>query len=107
MLPVSGSIVGVKKVFISGGVLSILTVTEADVDRPTPFVAEQVNVIPAVSAVSVVGVQPDEDVIPDSGSVTFQLTPTLLMYQPLLPNVPVICGTMTGGVVSPPAACGA
>src|ERR1700720_1493766 len=85
-----------------GGVLSILTVAETDAERPTPFVARHVNVAPAVSAVSVVGVQPEEDAIPDSGSVTFQLTPTLLVYQPLLPNVPVICGTMTGGVVSPP-----
>src|SRR5215467_10086057 len=99
MLPVAGSMVGVTKVLISGGVLSILTVTEVDVDRPAPFVAEQVSVTPVVSAVSVVDVQPDEDAIPDSGSVTFQVTPTLLLYQPLLPNVPVICGVIMGGVV--------
>jgi hypothetical protein len=107
MLPVAESTVGVTKVLINGGVLSSLTVTEVDVDRPTPFVAEHVNVIPAVSAVSVVDVQPDEEAIPDSGSVTFQLTLTLLLYQPLLPNVPAICGLIIGGVVSPPPPPGA
>src|SRR5215470_1619602 len=102
MLPLAGSTIGVTKVLITAGVLSILTVTDADVDRPTPFVAEHVNVTPVVSAVSIVAVQPDEDAIPDSGSITFQLTLTLLLYQPLLPNVPAICGVIIGGVVSPP-----
>ena len=85
---------------MTGGVLSILMVTETEEDRPTPFVAEHVNVTPAVSAVTLVCVQPVEEAIPDSGSLTFQLTVALLRYQPLFPNVPVICGTMTGGVVS-------
>ena len=69
-------------------------------DNPAPFVAEQVKVTPAVSAVRVVGVQPVEDATPDSGSVTLQLAVTLLRYQPLLPRVPMIWGTITGGVVS-------
>ena len=85
---------------ITGGVLSILTVTDTEADNPAPFVAEQVEVVPDVSAVRVVGPQPDDDAIPDSGSLTLQLTVTLLRYQPLLPRVPVICGTIMGGVLS-------
>src|SRR5437879_3762813 len=74
------------------GVLSILIVTEAEVDKPTPFVAVQVNVTPGVSADKVAGAQPEEAVIPDSGSVTLHVTVTLLRYQPLLPCVPAIDG---------------
>ena len=85
---------------ITGGVLSILIVIETVPDNPAPFVAEQVKVTPAVSVVRVVCAQPVEDAIPDSGSLTFQTTVTLLLYQPLLPKVPVITGTTTGGVVS-------
>jgi hypothetical protein len=40
------------------------------------------------------------DAMPDSGSLTFQLTVTSLIYQPLLPGVPDIIGCITGGVVS-------
>jgi hypothetical protein len=75
---------------IAGGVLSILMVMGTDVTRPTPFVAEQVTVTPAVSAVRLVGVHFVEDAIPDSASDTFQFTVTALRYQPLLPSVPVI-----------------
>src|SRR5947207_810838 len=85
---------------MTGGVLSILMVTGTDIDNPAPFVAEHVRVVPGVSAVSVVALQPDEEAMSDSGSVTLQLTVTLLAYQPLLPKVPEIWGTMTGGVVS-------
>jgi hypothetical protein len=85
---------------MTGGVLSILIVTGTKLDRPSPFVAEQVSVVPGVSLVRDVTVQPDEDTIPDSGSLTLQLTLTLLMYQPLVPKVPLIAGTITGGVVS-------
>ena len=42
---------------ITGGVLSILMLTDAEFDRPAPFLAEQVSLVPAVSAVSVVGAQ--------------------------------------------------
>src|SRR4051812_2540043 len=62
----------------TGGVLSILTVTGTDIDNPARFVAEQVRVVPGVSVVSMVSVQPDEDAMPDSGSITPQLTVTLL-----------------------------
>ena len=71
-----------------------------DVEMPTPLVAEQVRVRPAVSAVRLVGAHPVEDVIPDSGSVTLQLTVTALRYQPLLPSAPVIWGVIIGGVIS-------
>ncbi len=84
----------------TGGVWSILMVTETELCNPAPLVAEQVKVTPGVSAVSVVLPQPVEDVTPDSGSVTVQLTVTLLRYHPLFPSVPEICGTITGGVVS-------
>lgn len=35
--------------------------------------------------------------MPDSGSVTLQLTVTLLVYQPFAPAVPVTVGTITDG----------
>src|SRR5258708_747970 len=85
---------------ITGGVLSILIVTDAELDKPTPFVAEQVMVSPAASAVSVVPKQPFDEVIPDSGSATNQKTVTPLRYQPFEPSVPEILGVITGGVVS-------
>ena len=85
----------------TGGVRSILIVSDAVFVSPAPLVAEQVNVDPAEPLVRVVVPHPaEEDAIPDTGSVTLQLAVTLLTYQPLLPNVPVICGAMTGGVAS-------
>jgi hypothetical protein len=40
------------------------------------------------------------DAMPDSGSLTSQLTVTSLTYQSSLPFVPDIIGCITGGVVS-------
>ena len=80
--------------------MSILIDCKAEADNPAPFVAEHCSVTPAVSAVRLVVAQPEDDAIPDSGSLTIQLTVTLLVYQPLLPKVPVISGAMIGGVVS-------
>jgi hypothetical protein len=77
-----------------------LIVTEAEFERPTPLVAEQVRVAPVVSLVRFDAVQPLEEEIPDSASVKDQLTDTSLVYQPLLPEVPLTLGLMTGGVVS-------
>src|SRR5581483_4286605 len=74
---------------ITGGVLSILRVMGTDVARPTPFVAEQVRVMPSVSAVRLIGAHPVEDAMPDSGSDTLQLTVTAVRYQPLLPAAPL------------------
>src|SRR6516165_8256587 len=85
---------------ITGGVLSILMVMGTDVERPTPLVAVQVRLTPAVSAGRFVGAHPVEDAIPDSRSDTLQFTVTALRYHPLLPSVPVIWGVMTGGVTS-------
>ncbi len=91
--------VGIRE--MSGAVLSILMVIGTERDSPAAFVTEHATVTPAVSAVKVVPVQPTEDVMPDSRSLMSQLTFTSLVYQPLLPNVPVTCGTTFGGVVSP------
>jgi hypothetical protein len=65
-----------------------------------PGPAEHVNVTPAVSVLSVVVPQPEDAPMPDSGSVTFQLTRTLLVYHPFMPFVPITTGAMSGGVVS-------
>src|SRR6188474_545781 len=85
---------------VTGPVLSILIVTETEPERPELFVAEQVRVVPVVSEVKLDVLQPVEDAMPDSPSVTVQLTVTLLVYQPLAPNVPEMDGVTTGAVVS-------
>ena len=72
----------------------------AEFDSPAPFLAEHVRVAPGVFVVSVVVSQPFEDAIPDSLSVTLQLTVTLLWYHPFLPKVPETWGVTSGGVVS-------
>ena len=69
-------------------------------DNPTPFVAEQVTVAPAVSIINVVIAQPLENLIPDSESLSFQDTVTSVLYHPLFPSTPATVGTITGGVVS-------
>ena len=92
--------VGERDPKIVGGVVSRLTVTVLELGRPAPFTAEHVSVRPAVSVVMDVEPQPVEDATPDSGSVAVQVTVTLLTYQPLRPNVPLIAGVITGGVLS-------
>jgi hypothetical protein len=67
---------------------------------PPALVAWQVKVIPVVSVATVWELQPVCMMTVDSLSITDQLTLTVLAYQPLLPNVPLIVGVMTGGVVS-------
>jgi hypothetical protein len=49
---------------MTGGVWSILIVTETEFERPAPFVAEHVSVMPAVSVVTVLVPHPDDDAIP-------------------------------------------
>ena len=83
-----------------GGVVSIFTVTVTEFDTPAPLVAEQVSVVPAVSVVSVVVPQPLEEAMPDSGSLTSQLTVTFVLFQPAALGGGVTVGTMTGGVGS-------
>ncbi len=68
---------------------------------PPPLVAVQVNVVPAVSAVTLLAAH-GADVIADSLSVTVQATETLPVYQPSAPRLPVTTEVMTGGVVSTP-----
>ena len=85
---------------IPGIVLSILIVTEAELESPTLFVAEQVRVTPVVSEVRVDVVQPVEVLMPDSASVAVQLTVTSLLYQPFDPAVPEMDGVITGTVLS-------
>src|SRR3972149_2611356 len=97
--PLALGVVRLANVMI-GLVLSSLIVTEAEFERPTPSVAEQVRVAPVVSLVRFDAVQPLEEKIPDSASENAQLTDTSLEYQPLLPEVPLTLGLMTGGVVS-------
>src|SRR5688572_31718185 len=63
-----------------GPVLSIFIVTELELDRAALFVAEHVRVEPDVSEVRLDAVQPVEVLMPDSASVTVQLTVTLLVY---------------------------
>src|SRR5262245_51247300 len=84
----------------TGSVLSIFTVTLAELVKPAPFVAEHVRVVPAVSLFSGVAPQPVVDAIPDSGSETFQLTVRLLVFQPFRPCVPLTFDWITGAVVS-------
>jgi hypothetical protein len=86
-----------------GAVASRLIVTDWEAVPPA-LVAVHVSVVPVVSDVIVVEPQPDEDEIAESGSVTVQLTVTLLVYQPLFPSVPLTLGVITGGVLSAGAA---
>jgi hypothetical protein len=82
-----------------GGVASRVIVTER-VLLPPRLLAEHVKVTPLVSAVTEVALQPVLEVMSLSASVTVQLTPTSLVYHPLLPRVPVTFGVITGPVVS-------
>ncbi len=74
---------------MTGPVLSIFMVTLADLLRPAWFVAEQVSVMPGVSAVSTDVPQPEEEAMPDSGSVTPQFKVTSAVYHPLEPDRPL------------------
>ena len=90
---------GVRLPVMVGAVESRLRVT-LWVAVPPVEVAVQVNVMLAVSDDTVVGLQPVCDVTVDCASVTVHETLMSLVYQPLLPNVPVTVGLITGGVVS-------
>jgi len=59
-----------------------------------------VTTVPAVSAVTVDGSQPDDDAISDCGSETAQLMATLLVYQPFAPSVPETVGEIVGELES-------
>ena len=83
----------------AGRVASRLIVTDFVLVPPALF-AEQVYVLPFVSEIMDTLAQPLFDWIRDSGSVTVQSSRALVVYQPLLPNVPVTSAAMFGGVVS-------
>src|SRR5512132_2142367 len=83
-----------------GGVLSILSGLVIVVVPPS-LVAEHVRDSPVLSDVNVTTSQPAVEVMTDSGSVTLQLSVTLVVYQPFRPSAPVITGTTRGGVGSP------
>ena len=71
---------GVPQV-ITGGTVSRITVVDTVV-VPPPDVAVHVNVVPAVSEVTVAASQPEVAEISDSGSETSQVTVTSDRYQP-------------------------
>src|SRR5258708_7282387 len=94
---------GVTVGTITGGDGSSFTVTETVAVNPAILVAEQVKVVPAVSADTVLLVQPVVEVTlePGEGSVTLQLTVTgELVFQPAPFGAGLTVGTMTGGVLS-------
>jgi len=72
--------------FSAGGVASRLRVTDWFAMPPLEATL-QLNVTPAVSAVTAASSQPSMWVS-ESGSLTCQVSCTLLRYQPLLPRVP-------------------
>jgi hypothetical protein len=72
-------------------------VTDTELPIPALLVAVHVSKTPAVLLDSVVGVQPLEDAIPESTSVTTQETDAGPVYQPFAPSCPVTDGTIDGG----------
>ena len=70
-----------------GATVSRRIVTDI-VEVPPSEVAEQVNVMPAVSSVTKFVRQPVVELTFDSKSSTSHTTCTLLRYQPPLPSVP-------------------
>jgi hypothetical protein len=83
-----------------GGVLSSLTVTDAVCESPAPFVAVQVMVVPAVSAVSVITPQPDSESMPEIGSLKLQVTEVSELFQPAALGDGDTLDVMTGAVTS-------
>src|SRR5689334_7727390 len=67
----------------AGGTRSMMTVTDAEVDRPATFCAVHVNMVPGVSAVSVIGSHPCCALIARAGSLTTQATVTSVLLRPL------------------------
>ena|SRR5689334_16993070 len=102
-LPFNSTELGETLGVIAGAVASRMIVTSRLLIPPA-LVALQLMVWPGVSAEIVVGAQAG-DVTADSASETVQLTVTSLVYQPLLPSVPVTLGVITGGVASDDGSC--
>jgi hypothetical protein len=83
-----------------GAVLSMRMVIDCVDVSPALFVAEQVEVVPDVSAVSIVVAQPLCDTIGDSPSVTDRLTVTSPLCQPAALAGVLIGAVISGGVTS-------
>jgi hypothetical protein len=82
---------------IAGGLVSIITLTDAEAVAPLLSVAVHVNVVPLVSADNVELPQPVLEAIP-VGYVTLQLTVTgSELIQPDGPGAGVTVGVITGG----------
>jgi hypothetical protein len=93
---------GVAAALTVGTVESFLIVTDAEAVPPA-LVAVQVYVTPLVFAVTVTGVVQVLLDMADWVSTILHVRPTVLVYQPFAPRVPVNVGVMVGGVVSPVA----
>ncbi len=74
--------------------------TDAEFDRPAPFVAVQVIVVPDVSEFRTVVPHPVEEAMPDSGSETVQLTVTSPLFHPFALGAGLTLGVITGAVPS-------
>ena len=74
--------------------------TDADDVSSAPLVAIQVNVTPDVSWSTLVAAQPLDEVTPDSGSATDQVTVGRDLFQPAAFGGGVTSAVTTGGVMS-------
>src|SRR5262245_26878515 len=83
----------------SGGVASRFTVTD-ELDVPPSLVALQVNVVPAVSAVTLAVTQPEAEKTGVCSSHGHQFTVASDVYQPSPPRLPLIHDQISGGVPS-------
>jgi hypothetical protein len=90
---------GVALPLIVGAVASLFIVTDSEL-VPPELVAEQVRVVPVVSALMIVVSHPLLELMGDSLSITLQLIVTSLTCHPLLPRVPLTLGVITGAVLS-------
>lgn len=84
----------------TGRVLSILTLTDAELVNPAAFTAVQVSVVPPVSSVSVTGPHPVEEITPDSGSLTFH---AITGKDVSVPPVPIVAYTLAPLKITAPA----
>src|SRR5687768_13189777 len=87
---------------MTGAVTSSRTIAVAFAESPAPFVAVHVDVVAAVSLLTVLGPQPEDVAMPDSGSETIQLMVVGPLFQPLAFGVGEINELIAGAVVSAP-----
>src|SRR5262245_43397039 len=87
---------GVTVAVVAGGVRSIRTVTEAELDPPAVFVAVHVSTVPGVSAERATGSHPTV-LARGPALVTVQLTMTGVWFQPAAFGAGETAGTTCGG----------